>query len=67
MMGAGGKTDEEWGVNSVSFVSDDDPVPFLPSQLEQSSNNSVSILVLRVFRFNWVKYCLFDITSFALV
>lgn len=53
-----GETDEKWTIKRVSF---------LPTRLGQSPNDSVSILVLRVFRFNWIKYCFFDISSLAVI
>lgn len=73
-MGVGGETDEKWGVNPVSFVSDDNPVSFVSDDtldhscpISWNSHLITLYLVLAVFRFNWVKYCLFDISSFALV
>lgn len=50
-----------------SFLIEDNPVLFLLTQLGKSSNDTLSTLVLRVFRFNWIKYCLFDISSSTLI
>lgn len=50
-----------------SCLIEDNPVSFLTFQLVQSSNDTLSILVFKVFRFNCIKYCLFDISSLALI